>query len=151
MPQSLASVYLHVVFSTKHRQPFLKSPAIRKELYAYMATVLHEFECPALLINGVEDHIHILNALSRNLAVKKMIEQVKTSTSKWIKGKGAAYRGFYWQAGYGVFSVSESKKEDVLRYIENQEQHHKRQTFQDEFRKMCERHGLSIDERYVWD
>jgi putative transposase len=147
MPQSLSNVLLHVVFSTKHRQPFLKSPEIRKELFAYMAKVLDEIECPALLVNGVEDHVHILNLLSRNLAMKKMVEQIKTSTSKWIKGKGLTYRSFYWQAGYGVFSVSESRKNQVLNYIRNQEQHHKRQTYQDEFRQLCEKHGLAIDER----
>jgi putative transposase len=151
MPQSLSNVLLHIVFSTKHRQPFLKSPDIRKELFAYMATVLQELDSPALLINGVEDHLHILNSLSRSVPVKKVIEQIKTSSSKWIKGKGPAYRAFYWQSGYAVFSVSESKKDDVLRYIANQEQHHRRLTFQDEFRKLCERHRLAIDERYVWD
>src|SRR5688572_884172 len=119
MPQSLSNVLLHIVFSTKLRKPYLKSAEIRQELFAYMATVLQEIECPALLINGVEDHIHILNCLSRNLAVKSMIEQIKTVTSKWIKGKGLPYRSFYWQAGYGVFSVSESKKDDVLEYIRN--------------------------------
>jgi len=151
MAQSLSNVLLHIVFSTKHRQPFLKSPDDRRELFAYMATVLQEIDCPALLINGVADHIHILNSLSRNVAIKKVIEQAKTSTSKWLKGKAPSYRNFYWQAGYGVFSVSESKKPDVLRYIANQEQHHSRQSFQDEFRTLCDRHGLQIDERYVWD
>ena len=110
MPQSLSNVLLHVVFSTKHRQTFLQSAEIRKELFAYMAQVLIEVECPALLINGVADHVHILNSLSRNVAIKKMIEQIKTSTSKWIKGKGPSYRNFYWQAGYGVFFGSANRR-----------------------------------------
>jgi REP element-mobilizing transposase RayT len=151
MPQSLSNVLLHIVFSTKNRQTYLKSPQIRQELFAYMAGTLQEIDSPALLINGVEDHIHILNVLSRNLAIAKLIEKIKSSSSKWIKQKGPAYRSFFWQAGYGAFSVSESQKEVVLRYIANQEQHHRRQSFQDEFRELCRRHGLAIDERYVWD
>jgi REP element-mobilizing transposase RayT len=116
-----------------------------------MAGTLQEIESPALLVNGVEDHIHILNVLSRNLAIAKLIEKIKSSSSKWIKQKGPAYRSFYWQSGYGAFSVSESQKEVVLRYIANQEQHHRQQSYQDEFRELCRRHGLAIDERYVWD
>lgn len=151
MPQSLARVWLHIVFSTKNREPFLRDPTIRDELYKYMATILKGIDSPALLINGVEDHVHGLCMLSRKLAIMDLIETVKTDTSKWIKTKGADYRQFYWQGGYGAFSVSESKVEEVRRYIENQERHHQRMTFQDEFRLLCKRHGIEIDERYVWD
>ena len=104
-----------------------------------------------MAINSVEDHIHILCLLSRKIAVMKLIEEIKTSTSKWIKTKGVAYRGFYWQGGYGAFSVSESKCGDVERYIRRQHEHHKRRTFQDEFRQLCAKHRIPIDERYVWD
>lgn len=99
----------------------------------------------------MEDHIHILCLLSRKIAVMKLIEEIKTSTSKWIKTKGRAYRGFYWQGGYGAFSVSESKSEEVQRYIQRQAEHHRRITFQDEFRQLCAKHDIEIDERYVWD
>ena len=151
MPQSLAKVAFHIIFSTKHRRPWLKDEAIRKELYAYMATILKSLESPAIIINGVEDHVHILCLLSRNYAIKKIVEEVKTEPSKWIKTKGSQYKDFYWQAGYGVFSVSESKIEEVREYIKNQEEHHRRMTFQEEFRRICERHEIEIDERYVWD
>ena len=151
MPQSLAKVLLHIVYSTKNRTPWLKDASIRGELFAYQATVFKGLECPALLINGVEDHIHVLCLLSRKLAIMDLIEESKTSTSKWIKTKGPDYRDFYWQSGYGVYSVSESNVEEVKRYIANQEEHHKKMSFQDEFRRFCERHGIPYDERYVWD
>ena len=124
---------------------------IRKDLHAYMATVLQTMDSPALIVNGVEDHVHILCLLSRNHAIKKVIEEVKTAPSKWIKQKSDEFKNFYWQAEYGVFSVSESKVDEVRQYIARQEEYHKRMTFQDEFRKICERHGVSIDERHVWD
>ena len=151
MPQSLAKVVIHIVFSTKHRKPWLQDPEIRKELYAYMATILKALESPAILISGVEDHVHILCQLSRNYPIKKIVEEVKTEPSKWMKKKGAGYTDFYWQGGYGVFSVSESNVEEVKRYISNQQEHHKTMTFQEEYRYLCQRHGIEIDERYVWD
>jgi putative transposase len=151
MPQSLANVLIHIVFSTKHRQPFLKNADLRNELHAYLITVLKSLDCPSLAINSVEDHIHILCHLSRKIAIAKLIEELKTSTSKWLKTKDPALRGFYWQTGYGVFSVSESKRSDVTRYIQRQEEHHRRVNYQDEFRQLCAKHGLEIDERYVWD
>jgi putative transposase len=151
MPQSLAKVLLHTVFSTKHRAPFLRDKTVRSELHAYMASVLQALDCPAVIIGGVEDHVHILNLLSRTRTISQVLEEIKTSTSKWIKTKGASYQDFHWQNGYGVFSVSESKAPEVRHYIENQEEHHRTMTFQDEFRELCRRHGVPIDERYVWD
>jgi REP element-mobilizing transposase RayT len=151
MPQSLSRIHLHLVFSTKHRHPFLVDEAVRKELFAVMASNLQDIECPPMLINGAADHVHVLCGLSRKIAVMDLVESVKKETSKWIKTKGARYHDFYWQAGYGVFSVSESNVEQVLRYIESQEEHHRRLSYQDEFRALCAKHGLVIDERYVWD
>ncbi|HEY2412545.1 MAG TPA: IS200/IS605 family transposase [Pirellulaceae bacterium] len=151
MPQSLARVLVHIVFSTKNRESLLRDKTIRGELHAYAITVLESLESPSLAINSVADHIHILCALSRKIALMKLIEGVKTSTSRWIKTKGPAYRGFHWQSGYGAFSVSESKAPDVKRYIQRQEEHHRKLTYQDEFRALCDKHGLAIDERYVWD
>jgi len=152
MSQSLAKVVVHIVYSTKHRQPWLHDPAVRSELYAYNATVLkQDVDSPAILINGVEDHIHILCLLSRKFAIMDVIKESKTETFKWLKKRAAPLRDFQWQAGYGIFSVSESNVEQVKRYIANQEEHHKRISFQDEFRELCKRHGIEIDERYVWD
>ena len=152
MSQSLAKVIVHIVYSTKHRKPWLGDTGLRSELYAYNATILKdEVDSPAILINGVEDHIHILCLLSRKFAIMDVIKKSKTETSKWIKKRGKTYSDFQWQAGYGIFSVSQSNVEQVKRYIANQEEHHKRISFQDEFRAICKRHGIEIDERYVWD
>src|SRR5262245_28304397 len=151
MPQSLANVLLHIVFSTKHRQPLLKDKSIRGELHAYSITVLKSLDSPSLAINSVEDHIHVLCQLSRKITIADLIEDLKTSTSKWLKTKGADLIDFHWQSGYGVFSVSQSKRDDVVRYIQSQREHHRRINYQDEFRQLCAKHAIEIDERYVWD
>ena len=152
MPQSLARVYVHIVYSTKGRHPWLRDDELRSRLYAYKATILREnVDSPALTIGGTEDHIHALCLLSRKFAIKDVVEESKTETSKWIKKQGPRYAEFHWQAGYGIFSVSESNVEQVKRYIQNQAEHHRRMSFKDEFRAICQRHGIEIDERYVWD
>jgi putative transposase len=151
MPQSLAKVLLHTVFSTKNRTPFLRDRVLRRDLHSYLAAVLNSIDCPALIVGGVEDHVHILGLLSRTRTIAQMLEELKTSTSKWIKSKDPSCADFHWQNGYGVFSVSESKVSEVRQYIERQEEHHRTMTFQDEFRELCRRHGVPIDERYVWD
>ena len=152
MAQSLAKVIVHIVYSAKQHRPWLRDASLRSELYAYNATVLkNDVDSPAILINGVEDHIHILCLLSRKFAIMDVLKQSKTETSKWIKKQAAKYRDFQWQAGYGIFSVSQSNLGKVRSYVSNQEEHHKRISFQDEFRELCKRHGLEIDERYVWD
>jgi len=152
MPQSLAKVIVHIVYSTKNREPWLRDPGLCTELYAYNATILkNDVDSPAILINGVGDHIHILCHLSRKFPIKDVIKASKTETSKWIKKKDPRLKQFQWQSGYGIFSVSESNVGQVKRYIANQEEHHKKMTFQDEFREICRRHGIEIDERYVWE
>ena len=151
MPQSLARVVLHVVFSTKNRVPFLKDPALRDKLHAYMSGILQSIGCEPILINGVEDYVHILCNLSRTGTIAGMVEKVKHSPSKWMKDHGAAYADFFWQGGYGSFSVSQSNVEQVREYIATQEEHHRKVSFQDEFRALCRKHGLEMDERYVWD
>jgi putative transposase len=152
MPQSLAKVFIHVVYSTKHRKTWLQDEKKRSELYQYLATILKDnVDSPVILINGADDHIHFLCLLSRKFAMMDIIKESKTETSKWIKKQGPSYLDFQWQAGYGVFSVSQSNVEQVRDYIANQEQHHLRMSFQDEFRELCKRHEIAIDERYVWD
>jgi len=150
MAQSVSRILVHVVFSTKHRVSVL-TPAIRSELHPYMATVLTNNGCPSLCVGGVEDHAHLLFGLSRTLTVAKVVEAVKTSSSKWIKTKGSEFKGFHWQGGYGIFSVSQSNANAVCRYIQNQVEHHKRKTFQAEFLELLKRHNIAYDERYVWD
>jgi REP element-mobilizing transposase RayT len=151
MPQSHARIVFHITFSTKHRVPLLKEAELRARLHSYMAGILQKIDCEPILINGVEDHVHILCNFSRSITVGDLIETVKTSPSRWIKKQGTQYRGFCWQRGYGVFSVSQSKVEEARAYIEAQEEHHRHVSFQDEFRALCKKHGLEIDERYVWD
>jgi len=152
MPQSLAKVAIHIAFSTKNRKPWLQDKQLRDELYAYTATILcNNVDSPAIIINGVADHIHILCLLSRKFAIMKVIQEAKTETSKWIKKQSADTRDFSWQSGYGAFSVSESNIPQVKKYIADQEEHHRRMTFQDEFRELCKRHGLDLDEQYAWE
>jgi REP element-mobilizing transposase RayT len=152
MPQSLAKVALHLVFSTKNREPWLQDTQLRTELYAYMATIFRDnVDSPAILINGVADHVHALFLLSRKFAIMDIVKEVKTETSKWLKLQPTCTREFSWQAGYGIFSVSESNIEAVKQYIAEQEKHHRRMTYQEELRELCRRHGLELDERYAWD
>ncbi len=151
MPQSFSRVVIHLVFSVKHREPQLRNPEIRKKLHEYMAGILQALECDPILLNGVEDHIHVLCNLSRNLTIAKLVEELKKSSSKWIKTQGPGYGGFYWQAGYGVFSVSQSNVEAVREYVAAQEEHHRKVSFQDEFRSLCRKHGISLDEKFAWD
>ncbi len=152
MSQSVARVAIHVVFSTKDRKPWLQDPELRAELFAYMATILkHNVDSPALLIGGVADHLHVLCLLSRKFAMMKVIEEAKKETSKWIKKQSPETSDFSWQGGYGAFSVSESNIPQVKQYIQNQESHHKRFSFQDEFRELCKRHKIDLEERYAWD
>ena len=150
MPQSLAKNVMHLIFSTKERRKLL-SDEIRPELHSYMAAVLKGEKCPALLINSVEDHVHILFLLHRTVALSTAVAEVKKSSSKWIKTKGVEFELFSWQAGYGSFSVSESNIPAVRRYIENQKEHHRTISFQDELRKFFIKHNCEYDERYVWD
>jgi putative transposase len=150
MPQSLAKLLVHLVYSTKHRERVLRDD-IREELHRYTAGILKKYESPAILINSVEDHVHILFCQSRNHSLADLVEQVKKGTSKWLKTKNSAFARFHWQNGYGAFSVSQSNVKKVTAYIERQKEHHKRQSFQDEFRSLLKRHEIEFEERYVWD
>ena len=150
MAQSLSRILVHLIFSTKNREPVLV-PEIRTELQSYLAGVLREEECPALQVGGVEDHVHLLFGLSRTRTVAQIVEQVKTSSSKWIKPWGAGFTEFHWQAGYGAFSVSQSNAAAVAQYIRSQEELHRKVTFQEEYRRFLKRYQVDYDERYVWD
>ncbi len=149
MGQSLAKNLIHLTYSTKYRKPWLHAD-FRKALFAYQSGIFTQWDSPALTIGGVEDHVHALFILSKNHALKKVIEEVKKSSSKWIKQNGGPSI-FEWQSGYAAFSVSQSAAPDVNFYIRNQEEHHKRMTFQDELRVLFRKHEVEFDERYVWD
>jgi REP element-mobilizing transposase RayT len=150
MAQSLASLHIHLIFGTKNRQAFL-SEKIRPDLHAYMATVLKNLGCRALLINSMDDHVHILFDLGRTVSISAAVEEVKKTSSKWIKTQGTPFSMFAWQAGYGAFAVSESNVAEVRAYIANQAEHHRKKSFQEEYRSFLARHGIDYDERYVWD
>lgn len=150
MPQSLSSVVVHLVFSTKHREPLI-APDVEPELHPYMATILRNAGCPSLAINGTADHIHALLFLSRTIAVSEVVEVVKRDSSKWIKTRGPKFQNFYWQTGYGAFSVGHKDIDTAKAYIAEQKEHHRTRSFQEEYRAFLKRYGITYDERYVWD
>ncbi len=149
MPQSLSRVLVHLIFSTKHRVPAL-STAVRPELHAYLVGILKAMDCPALQVGGAGDHVHLFFGMSRTRSTAQAVETLKTSSSKWIKTKGS-FADFHWQAGYGAFSVSQSDAESVVAYIRDQETHHQKLTFQEEYRRFLACYQVAYDERYVWD
>ncbi len=149
MPQSLSQLLVHIIYSTKGRIPFLRDNTLRDELCAYMAAVLDYYDSPVWSIGGYDDHIHALCNLSKSHALSKVIGECKRSTSKWLKTKGIS--DFYWQAGYGAFSVSYDAAPQVMKYIREQPQHHATMSFQDEFRAFLLGRRLDFEERYVWD
>lgn len=150
MPQSLSSVLVHLIFSTKNREPFI-TRAIEKELHPYIASIFRELKSPSLTIDGTADHLHILFSLARVIKIADLVEEVKTGSSKWIKTKGRGFRNFHWQKGYGAFSIGQSQVPTVKRYIARQKIHHQRITFKDEYRQFLKSYGIDYDERYVWD
>ena len=150
MPQSFAKNLIHLIFATKERRALLED-GIREELHRYACGILKDLESPALAVNSVSDHIHILLNLHRTKALADVVMEVKRGTSKWIKTKGPQFALFQWQAGYGAFSVSQSAVAEVEEYIRNQAEHHRRLSFQDEFRRFLQRYEIEFDERYVWD
>ena len=150
MSQSLSKVIIHIIFSTKNREPWLDS-AIRPRMHAYLATICRDLGGEALCVDGVADHVHIVTTLPRTLSQADLIEQIKKSSSKWIKALEARYCGFFWQRGYGAFSVSPSQLETVLQYVQSQKEHHRTRTFQEEYRELLRRHDVAFDEQYVWD
>ena len=151
MPHSLVEIYVHIVFSTKNRQPFLSDPPFRERTHGYLKGICDNQGSPSLRIGGVEDHVHILCRLGKTLDVSTLIRELKRESSKWIKVENPRLAEFYWQQGYGAFSISPSHVQALKEYIANQEEHHRTETFQDEFRRLCKKYGVAIDERYVWD
>jgi REP element-mobilizing transposase RayT len=150
MPQSLAKIYVHLVFSTKGRTDTIPKAHLA-EVHAYVAEIFNNHGCLAIQVGGTANHIHILFLLGKQVDLSEIVRTVKSSTSRWINEKnGKSFHHFYWQDGYGAFSVSNSHVDAVVKYIQGQEEHHKRVSFQDEFRRICELYKASLDERYVW-
>lgn len=150
MPQSLVRNYVHLVFSTKYRQPFIHPP-VEDELYAYLGSECRRMECPPIKIGGYTDHVHVLLRLSQKVALMKVLEQIKSHSSAWMKTKGDDLQNFYWQDGYGAFSVNPAEVDRVIAYITNQKDHHNKMSFQDEYRGILKKYKVDYDEKYVWD
>jgi len=150
MPQSLSNIPVHFIWSTKDRQPLIK-PDIEKELFSYMASIFREYDSPALTINGTENHVHSLSILSRTITIAKLVEEVKGSSSKWIKTKGPIYEQFYWQSGYAALGIGQSNIVALKKFIANQKHYHQKITFQEEFITFLKKYNIDYDERYLWD
>ena len=150
MPQSLSLVIIHVIFSTKDRHPFLASDT-RPKLHAYLASVARNIGCEAYRVGGVADHVHLAIRLSRTVTIADLVQELKTASSKWVKTQSPDLAAFSWQRGYGCFSVGPSDLEALRQYIDTQEEHHRKRTFQDEFRSFLKKYGVEYDEAYVWD
>ncbi|MDQ3022551.1 MAG: IS200/IS605 family transposase [Bacteroidota bacterium] len=150
MGQSLVKNYIHIVFSTKHREPFIHAP-VESQLHAYLGGICKNLECQPIKVGGYIDHIHILCMLTKKIALMKLLEEVKSHSSKWMKTKGDDLKNFYWQDGYGAFLVSEPEVDSVIKYIENQKEHHEKKTFKDEYISFLKKFNVDYDERYVWD
>jgi REP element-mobilizing transposase RayT len=150
MSQSLSSIKVHLVFSTKSRLPWLTDD-IRGECHHYLAGVAHNCGSQVHEIGGISDHVHLLLTLPKTVALSKMVEMLKTSSSKWLKSKNNRMQQFAWQSGYGAFSVSESQTERVRRYIQDQERHHRVAGYQKEFLSMLQASRVTYDEKYLWD
>lgn len=151
MPQSLANILVHLVFSTKDRAPFLQNPGTRAQLHSELGAVSKALGCSTVIVGGIEDHVHILARQARTISLADWVKELKRVTSIWIKKQSPQFSAFAWQAGYGAFSVSPSQSAKVEGYIRQQEDHHRERDFKAEFRELLERHGIEYDERYVWD
>ncbi|MGH7978049.1 MAG: IS200/IS605 family transposase [Limisphaerales bacterium] len=150
MPQSLSMVVMHIIFSTKDRHPFLNSETCPK-LHAYLATVARSAGCECYRVGGVGDHVHLAIRLSRTLTIASLVENLKTTSSKWLKTESSDLKAFSWQRGYGCFSIGPTDLDSLCAYIDNQPEHHRSRTFQDELRMFLKKYGLEYNETYVWD
>ena len=149
MAQSLSKLFVHIVFHIK-RGGVEIDKTVGNELYAYMGAIIKDNESIPIMINGTSNHIHILCVMSKNIALSKLVEEIKRHSSRWIKTKGEQYRQFAWQGGYGAFSVSSSLHDKTKRYIENQEIHHTKMTFKDEYLLFLKEYGINYTEQYLW-
>ncbi|WP_192348234.1 IS200/IS605 family transposase [Algoriphagus sp. Y33] len=149
MGQSLVKNYVHIIFSTKNRQPFIKQE-YEDELFKYLGGVCKAYDCTPIQVGGYLDHVHILCLLAKNMTIAKLVEEIKTDSSKWMKKRADELSNFYWQDGYGAFSVNPSQVDTVIYYIQNQRKHHEKKSFQHEYRAFLKKYQVDYDERYVW-
>lgn len=150
MSQSLADLIIHIVFSTKERYPWIETE-VEEELHAYIGGICRNLGCPLIQINGTNDHLHLLLSLGKTVALSKLISEIKSNSSRWIKTKNHTYNKFAWQNGYGAFSVSRPNINSVITYIDKQKEHHKVVSFKEELISMLERANIKYDEKYLWE
>lgn len=139
-----------MVFSTKNRQPVIDD-FIKDELFSYLGGICRNLECNPIQVGGYKDHVHILCLLSKKIALMKLLEEIKSNSSKWIKTKGSEFKDFYWQNGYGAFSVNPTEIEIVKKYIINQKEHHQKRSFQEEYLAFLNKYNIEYDEKYLWE
>ena len=150
MPQSLVQNYIHIIFATKNREALI-NPPYEQELHAYLGSFCNKLDCQVVIVGGYYDHVHILCKLSKKIALVDLIQKLKSTSSKWMKTKHESLRNFYWQDGYGVFSINANQIEMVMDYIKNQHQHHANKTFKQEYRDFLDKYHIEYNEKYVWD
>src|SRR5215204_5286771 len=150
MPQSLVRMLIHVVFSTKNRVDSI-TPEIENDLFGYMHGIVENNNSKLLSVNGTTNHVHLLISLGRVVPISELIGDIKRDSSVWIKQQNSKYEDFYWQQGYGAFSVGQTEDEMVMKYIANQKEHHKTKDYKTEFRGFLKKYAVHFDERYVWD
>lgn len=151
MPQSLPKIYIHLVFSTKDRRPFIAGPEVQRRLHEYLGGACRGLGCPSVKVGGVEDHVHVLLRLSRSIDIPKLVRKIKRESSKWMTETFPEITSFSWQAGYGAFSISPTHVDALTKYIKAQEEHHRKESFQGEFRRLLRKYDVKWDERYLWD
>jgi len=149
MSQSLSNILLHLVFSTKDREPIIPE-SVQPKLYAYLAGACRAQGSEAFRIGGTENHVHVACSLPRNLTVSKLLEEIKKTSSKWIKTQDPTGKDFLWQDGYGAFSLGQSQIVPLIHYIDNQQEHHRKQTFKDELLVLLKKYNVEYDEKYIW-
>jgi len=149
MSQSLSKLYIHLIFHIKNNfVPILKKD--QNDLYAYIGSVIRDNNSIPILLNGTDNHLHIMCVMSKNIALSKLTEEIKRHSSRWIKTRGTHYQKFAWQGGYTGFSVSQSLHDKTKKYIEQQEEHHKKITFKEELIAFLKEYGIDYDEKYLW-
>lgn len=150
MGQSLVKNYIHIIFSTKNHTPLINT-GVEDALHRYLGGICNKMECPVIKIGGYTDHVHIVCLLSKKIALIKLLEELKSHSSKWIKTQGKGLEKFYWQDGYGAFSINPSEVEIAIQYISNQHAHHSKKTFKQEYREFLNKYNVAYDEKYIWD
>ncbi len=148
---SFSQLYIHIVFSTKRRLPFLRKSEIRRQLHPYLATTCKRKGCTALAVGGTEDHVHLLIRLSRTQSIANIVRDLKRASSHWLNSGAKLPHQFRWQKGYGAFSIAPGQIKVLMRYIENQMEHHATISYKDEIRRICQKFGVEIDEEFMWE